>query len=787
MPESLVQFEGKGYELIPNTRNKSKADPFTARVSSGGTEYSSLDGWSEWPMEDWTKGVGQSDPEGGGVLYGEVDTRFPKRLILPPRLQVLQPAGAFESWPQSPAFLPNSQRIAVDTKGSAYLATKLINGLDTKYAWIYGPAGKVVSVSLRAGTTTPSTVLETISNVKFPIDEIGQADFTWAKVEFTGLTLSASWLTIFASNAETIAAFPFYRTDAVPVEVGDYFQPTSPTVRETQGYTVEAGVWAWRSIQPLTDNVCFAHIIDNVAFYPYKTVGSGADKTSGGHVDWIRGPTLNTTAYICQKGTTDFAFALKPSAGDWTVTGGANITCFALLDVEYAGYGFSEVVKRNGVAQTGIYASHFLRWNGILYAANGFNISYTTGGGIWSGPFAVATASETITGLAPSNNGNEILVSTNDSLYVFPEGVEYTGTNSLQLLLWPSSDLRNGRGMRTHEGSVYIPYAGGLFRYLPNGELSDIWINREEDLPNARIGDVYTLVSMNNYLVVGVRGTSAYAVDTIWAYSSQGWHFLAQLPSGIRLSARAFLFMPGMSYLYIGTEQGIVFALPVPDSARNPLRIDKFNWNQAELPSNFPLPQRYLYNDEGFVEFPLYSGGLKRLRKDVQSVFIAGDIEGGGTVEVLWRDKLKDDWQSLGIASEDETELIFPLLNRPLGNSFQLGLNLDAAEPLATPVVRSIVTKFHTMVDERYRWSMTLQINPNQTQLDGTIIREPLAERRRNLAAALHLVRPVQFTDIDGKEYLVKLENYAESTGGVQLVNGEPEYSSSHQLTFVEA
>lgn len=62
------------------------SNPFAPRVA-GGEDYKDFSTWSMWVMSSWATGVGKSDPEAGGYLYGEgIDSRYPSILMLSPRV-----------------------------------------------------------------------------------------------------------------------------------------------------------------------------------------------------------------------------------------------------------------------------------------------------------------------------------------------------------------------------------------------------------------------------------------------------------------------------------------------------------------------------------------------------------------------------------------------------------------------------------------------------------------------------------------------------------------------------
>ena len=59
---------------------RSNANQLAAKIGTGAGEYSDLESWTAFSMDDWQAGVGKKDPTAGGFLYGESETRWPNRL-----------------------------------------------------------------------------------------------------------------------------------------------------------------------------------------------------------------------------------------------------------------------------------------------------------------------------------------------------------------------------------------------------------------------------------------------------------------------------------------------------------------------------------------------------------------------------------------------------------------------------------------------------------------------------------------------------------------------------------
>jgi hypothetical protein len=158
----MADEELRDYALIDIERYQcSSANPFTARVSTGG-KYAELDTFSDWTIQDWHSGVGNSDPE-AGPLFSMAETRYPGYLMpalgweFPLVAETQAQAGTHVTSPIEFSLL-NSQKYSV-----SFTATSTAN-LDGVWVYVHCPYYKELTVELRSNSSgAPGSVLKTVT------------------------------------------------------------------------------------------------------------------------------------------------------------------------------------------------------------------------------------------------------------------------------------------------------------------------------------------------------------------------------------------------------------------------------------------------------------------------------------------------------------------------------------------------------------------------------------------------------------------------------------------------
>ena len=112
----------RDYLLIdPMQYHASPANPMAPRLNTG-EKFAELTGWAEWVQADWPGGVGRSDPNANGYLYGDLDSRVAGQLILPPAL------GATIGYAAESDFLKKNRGLFMPTDATGYTTVTLAAG-----------------------------------------------------------------------------------------------------------------------------------------------------------------------------------------------------------------------------------------------------------------------------------------------------------------------------------------------------------------------------------------------------------------------------------------------------------------------------------------------------------------------------------------------------------------------------------------------------------------------------------------------------------------------------------
>lgn len=393
----------------------------------------------------------------------------------------------------------------------------------------------------------------------------------------------------------------------------------------------------------------------------------------------------------------------------------------------------------------------------------------------WEGPIQVGPCDPCccITGAAGAINGalnsQVMYISTCDKLYVL-----LPGDVLVHIVDWPQVDEANGRNMRNHFGSTYIPVGHGAYRMTASGDLIEIGLDRNEGLPCDKAGKHVDFASTANWLLTYVDGEK----PSVWAYNNEGWHFVACLPAG---PACGMHYSQRMERLFLCTDAGM-YAIDLPQVSDNPLQ------NPG-----------YEFRDSGFVDLGTFHGGLREIEKDFHSVFIHGEcITPDTPVRVYWAEdddlegcvECEEDlpWRLLGEVTQNRGELIWDCAGdtRPATKDIRLKIELATNDPLRTPVVDAIRVKYLPMVTDSFRWSYIVELPPECLEdMEGCEI-EGYNQDEWDccMIEAITSIRPVSFEDIDGKQYHVKVLDYTRRVWDVSCEGGEKKYRISYFVSL---
>jgi hypothetical protein len=377
-------------------------------------------------------------------------------------------------------------------------------------------------------------------------------------------------------------------------------------------------------------------------------------------------------------------------------------------------------------------ATLFLEYDGLLYRSYQNDLYFSSDGSTWSSAYQVGGDDVEIRGMA--GMGDSLYLATDKALYRFAPGnvVE-------EVTRFGAEETTNGVGMVEYQGRLYIPIGGRIFRFDPSGQLQDIWISRDDDLPATRIGRVHSMARMNNWLVALVVPTSSGAWPSLWMWQEEGWHFIAnasQLGSAITTDTLSVYYDRGTSRLWITNSGMGPLYVDIDDYTLNP-----FN-NSA-----------YLYQPYGWLEQDRFYGGQFGLNKAFYSVRIYGDnLSSGIKVLVYWQDEDSTAWELLGTVDEDGEEVAWPAATRPLGKWVKLGLLLQTNDGDETPRIRAVVLKFLPIVNDRRQDTMTLTLSDSEQGPDGNPGSYTLAQQLDHLESMIGF-------DLDNSAFILRYQD----------------------------
>lgn len=451
--------------------------------------------------------------------------------------------------------------------------------------------------------------------------------------------------------------------------------------------------------------------------------------------------------------------------------------CYMWYEVASGTVGSGPITGTNGVPPVTSTADGFrlfYRYNGFLYAARGNEIWYTAGSGAgigtaagapdtwqWTGPIKVGPHDIPITGLAAMPQSTlsqtQLYVSTVTDLYDLLPGDVITHVSP-----WPAPSLNNGANMITHYGSIYAPVLHGMARITASGQFLGMGLDMGEGLPAELAGTHQDVISTTNWLLTYISPESSYGSPSAWAWSGEGWHYVAKLKAGSKACNGHYSRV--YQRLWLALDSGEVATLVMPD--RN---------------DNFDKSPNMRFEECGILETGFFHGGLRKIEKDFHSVYVHGvNLSADRTVNVWWRTSAAEAWALLGTVTQDEQELYWPCAgaSRARGRNIELRIELCTNDATKTPVVDAVDVRYMAHVRDRWGWQYQVSLPADclQDACAQDVEEYDQATWDACICAAAASVEPVPFTDLDGSEYFVKVINAAQSFSNLSFEDGERKY-----------
>lgn len=733
----LVQRPG------PLPIQRSNANQMATKLGQGAGDYSDLQSWTAFAMDDWQAGLGKRDTEAGGFLFAESETRWSNKLQLPMALLAATQADP-TNYPLNTGYAPGvlkaESSLALGTTQTYGAISKTIEGNGTKLIGVHiclqnDDAAESVAVTLYsssgAGTgpnASITAVAETLATTIGPGNHFVPFDNTLTDGTFYHLVIQPTF------SGETIN---------LPIDVS--------------GVTIADGVWifnnsSWAAytggrplIEPVMGMPPATESINKLAYFPasgfmYAAAGEKLYRQTSDSANWA----LVTTAF------------------------GADITdLYVLGDTLLIGLGDSTNYQTMSNAESftakSVPGRLFLNWNGLVWRVVGNDVYYTNDLATWSSAIEVCPQGFLINGF--QGQQDYLYCACDDGLYYVGFGDQVKNVTDWGQL---NPTEKFGASMVNWQGALYIPVAAGVIRY-DTGTMLPTGPDLGEGLPLFRVGSVGALATQNNYLYCSIRATGG--SSSVWAFNGQGWHHIATLPSADVLWITSIAYHRPKQRLYIGTNAGLIMYVTAIDS-----------------PTNTDIDSVTYTSTYGTLETDWHRGGLWRVDKDYESVVVLGDdIDEQHTVQVYWQDDESVDWEYLGEITESGQELRWDdYTTRPNTKALKLGLALNAKSTLlynGTPVVRAVTVKYHNMVSDWFRWNMEIAVHDDQIMLDGAGNTYTAAQMDTHLKALSKQVQPVIFTDVDGSDYEVKVLDAIRRLDKSEYVNGALDNSYIYNVT----
>lgn len=722
---------------------RSNANQMAAKIGTGAGDYSDLESWTAFSMDNWQAGVGKKDVDAGGFLYGESETRWPNRLQLPMACTAAVQADT-ANYPQNTGYAPGvlkaESTISVGTSQSVYRIAKKITGNGTKLIGVHiylsndDDISTTIYVSLRSDSSSlPGSIIST---------KTLYINYTWGYgshyVEFDNTLVGGTsyWIEVSPTTAGETMTVPLDTSSATP---------SSDGMATYNGSTWSAYTGGRMLIEPVIGMPPATATISKIIYFP-----------ASGYTYAAAGATL---------------YKQETSEDVWTAVASAfasNITDLHTDgDTLWIGLGDSTNHKTMNGSETITTASVpgrlFMRWKGYLWRAINNEAYYTSDGSTWSSAIEVCPSGFTINSIMGHND--YIFCCCDDALYyIGVADLVFTVTEWGQLN--PDEDF--GEGALNWQGSLYIPALQGILRYDASS-LLPVGPDLGEGLPLNRSGEIAALATQNNYLYCAVRATLG--PSTVWAYNGQGWHYITELPTNEEMFITSLFYHRARQKLFIGTNKGVVWHVTASDNP-NVLLLD-------ELAYTAPYAT---------IETDWIFGGLMDVDKDWESVMILGDnISADYPIRVYWVDDDSEVWEYLGEVTESGQELRWSDYDtRPNSKRLSLGLGLYSKytpDWSGTPIVRAVRVKYHNMIRDTYRWNLPIQVSDDQTMLDDTVNTYTAAQQRSHLDSLVRQVPPVILEDIDGTQYECKVLDATVQQDKFEYYDGAKKYSAVYRVT----
>jgi hypothetical protein len=690
----------RDYALVDIERYQAaSANPFVARISTGG-QYNDLDLFNDWTTQDWHQGVGHINPE-EGQAFSHAMTLYSDYLLPPlgltaPLTDYAHNTDVSDFDGQEPDIIPYSTH---------WYSTSITPDENIILGWIgvymFCPTDSTISVRLYSNTADkPNTLLASSLGNTSTMEGVYAH---WFMCDFSSTVTLTGGTTYHIAVTTNVDALP---TSGVPPHIPPVWLASEVSNVSTNGGS------SWTAITP-----------ESKGFRTLVTAASTAT---------IKGVFANANGVYVWSGNT---------VGK--VTAGALVTIVSettIYDVKmygddlYVAYGTgyhryaTDTASDTNVSATTAYM--LLAHGGYLWRSLNTSLAYSNDETNWvTIPAWSTNPADTITSMA--GLGEDMYFSTPSGLWMVA-----LGDQILQVLNWSDAYTTNGTGMVSWENALYVPMGNGtIFRYDASGGFLNISPNVKLEFPEEIRRSTVAKLYASNFFLLASYSAATGEYPSLWAYNVDGWHCIAMGPREHTGSVGSICIDTTNQHLYWGMSKGLLLRTKWPGSIVNPTFNSEF----------------YTWANEGWVEYDKFFAGHRRLRKNFPALLLDGDQHVGDCL-VYWKDETHSVWQD-GSTWGDVN------VTRPIGLWIKIGVRIisQPGEPVTPAILRAITLKYSTNVADRWRWTLPIAIHDNQEMPDGSINPYSGEEMRIHLQDMIEDAEDIQFVDLDGTHYLVKV------------------------------
>jgi hypothetical protein len=742
----------------PKAINKVNANPFTESAGVGGP-YTELQGWQEWAQEDWMAGINRKKTDDLGALYSSALTNVPGQLTLPPAL--LRSPITYPEYDQTtirhyPYSMTNSLTLCRPSSNIQRIATFLPNwgGSDSNIrVYAYMKYGGVLDVTIYAGgaaTPIAGTQLSTLS-----VDLRRVTDGSNVPPEG-----DPYWHLLYTGNP-TIPAEGIWAVITLTDGVRDLYIPNQydgpVTNAQTQKYQTQTGAWV-NCVAPNAGAYRFPIIVfaqdalNAVAVTSMTIIGTKVVTTTNN--------SANITTY-------DLAGAVSGTSMTYTPTSIAQFdgNVYVARGSSYDIIKITGLTIGAGAAVTGVKATLLLEANGYLWRANGDLLYYSGDGSTWT---EIVTPGRTI--LAMGSMEGELYYATTEGLYYVAPG-DFVQ----QVTKWAVGVTAGKYTIITHQGSLWIATPDDLYR-LDSGRSfvhDNPFQNTEayqykQQVPIALATTQTRLFALFQTNKAQPRNPSLNLME----WTPEGWHQIKRI--GSRRDATnegCMLYEPTTSSLLIATGQ------------------DNYKLNLSAAYSNpYINDEQFTFEGYAWLEYPRFYGNRYLINKHFDQINLLSEALGntnGHKVDVYYRTELYPNYTLLGTIQSQDTALRWTGADLA-GKWVQLAFLITSTNKLTTPRIKATILKYQSLVADRARWSIPIEIDASQ-DVDGWHYSSAgiVADTVERLDELIATEEPLVYKDVRGVAYEVSLQSYSEQLTKYEYKSHTDEAVTCHIYTLI--